>query len=364
MLYNKYRPKTFTQMVGQEPVVRTLRNAITLDRVPHTFLFQGLRGTGKTTLARVLSLAVNCESHIDGDPCLQCAMCKNPDNNILEIDAGSNRGVEYIEELHDTLRLRPLKGKRRTVIIDECHMLTEAAANAALKLFEEPPEHVILILCTTGQTNNPETKVAKAFNTLASRCMKFQFAAVDRQDIYTKLQYICNQEKRKVEDDVLRGIARKSKGSVRDAESLLDSALTFSDASIVMINDVRWLISAEEDKALALLESLCSMRPFESIPIVTEFYEDGFNLYAIARAATELASETLLISLDEESFYSDSQKERLFEIGKMVDTNYLLDIIRSLGQLKTSTFSDGKVELEVVLAELAYSSTSQPSAAW
>ena len=118
MLYNKYRPKTFTQMVGQEPVVRTLRNAITLDRVPHTFLFQGLRGTGKTTLARVLSLAVNCESHIDGDPCLQCAMCKNPDNNILEIDAGSNRGVEYIEELHDTLRLRPLKGKRRTVIID------------------------------------------------------------------------------------------------------------------------------------------------------------------------------------------------------------------------------------------------------
>ena len=98
--------------------------------------------------------------------------------------------------------------------------------------------------------------------------------------------------------------------------------------------------------------------------IVTEFYEDGFNLYAIARAATELASETLLISLDEESFYSDSQKERLFEIGKMVDTNYLLDIIRSLGQLKTSTFSDGKVELEVVLAELAYSSTSQPSAAW
>ena len=259
MLYNKYRPKTFTQMVGQEPVVRTLRNAITLDRVPHTFLFQGLRGTGKTTLARVLSLAVNCESHIDGDPCLQCDMCKNPDNNILEIDAGSNRGVEYIEELHDTLRLRPLKGKRRTVIIDECHMLTEAAANAALKLFEEPPEHVILILCTTGQTNNPETKVAKAFNTLASRCMKFQFAAVDRQDIYTKLQYICNQEKRKVEDDVLRGIARKSKGSVRDAESLLDSALTFSDASIVMINDVRWLISAEEDKALALLESLCSI---------------------------------------------------------------------------------------------------------
>ena len=109
-------------------------------------------------------------------------MCKNPDNNILEIDAGSNRGVEYIEELHDTLRLRPLKGKRRTVIIDECHMLTEAAANAALKLFEEPPEHVILILCTTGQTNNPETKVAKAFNTLASRCMKFQFAAVDVED--------------------------------------------------------------------------------------------------------------------------------------------------------------------------------------
>ena len=119
MLYNKYRPNTFTQIVGQEPVVRTIRNAIILDRVPHTFLFEGLRGTGKTTLARVLSVAVNCQAPVEGDPCLQCDMCKNSSKNILEIDAGSNRGVEYIEELHDTLRLRPLKGKYRTVIIDE-----------------------------------------------------------------------------------------------------------------------------------------------------------------------------------------------------------------------------------------------------
>lgn len=364
MLYNKYRPNTFTQIVGQEPVVRTIRNAIILDRVPHTFLFEGLRGTGKTTLARVLSVAVNCQAPVEGDPCLQCDMCKNSSKNILEIDAGSNRGVEYIEELHDTLRLRPLKGKYRTVIIDECHMLTEAAANAALKLFEEPPEHIILILCTTGQTNNPETKVAKAFNTLASRCMKFQFAAVDVEDILAKLRYVCKQEDRNVEDDILRGIARKAHGSVRDAESLLDSALTFSDAPVVRINDVRWLISEEEDKALELLESLCSTRPFESILLVSKCYEEGFNLFAIARSCAELATEALQISLDVESFYSDSQKKRLFETAKLVDTTYLLDIIRSLGQIKSSSFSDGKQDLEIVLADLAYSISSQPSAAW
>ena len=364
MLYNKYRPQTFSQMVGQESVVRILRNAIILDKVPHTFLFEGLRGTGKTTLARVLSVAVNCQAPVKGDPCLQCDTCMNPSNNTLEIDAGSNRGVEYIEELRDTLRLRPLKGKRRTVIIDECHMLTEAAANAALKLFEEPPNHVILVLCTTGQTNNPNTKVAKAFNTLASRCMRFQFAAVDIDDIITKLRYVCEQEDRKVEDDILRGIARKSHGSVRDAESLLDSILTFSDAPVIKINDVRWLISAEDDKALELLESLCSTRPFESILLVSKFHEEGFNLFAIAKLCAELSTEALQISLDKESFYSDSQKKRLFETSKTVDTHYLLDIIRSLGQIKYSSLSDGKQDLEIVLADLAYSISSQPSVAW
>tara|TARA_Y100000310_G_scaffold18949_1_gene18565 strand:- start:4757 stop:5764 length:1008 start_codon:yes stop_codon:yes gene_type:complete len=335
-----------------------------MDKVPHTLLFEGLRGTGKTTLARIISVAANCESPVNGDPCLTCEQCLNSEKNLLEIDAGSNRGVENIEELHDVLRLRPLKAKRRTVIIDECHMLTEKAANAALKLFEEPPDHITLVLCTTGQTNNPETKIAKAFQTLVSRCMRFQFSAVDVTDIYTKLQYICQREDREVENDVLRGIARKSHGSVRDAESLLDSALTFSDAPVVMVNDVRWLISAEEDKALELLESLCSVRPFESILLVKKFYDEGYNMPTIARSCVELATEALQINLGQDSFLPDSQKERLSKTAKMVDITYLLDIIRSLGQIKSSPFSDGKQDLEIVLADLAYSVSSQPSAAW
>ena len=364
MLYNTYRPKKFSQVVGQEWIVRVLRNSITLDKIPHTIIFEGLRGTGKTSLARILSVAANCESSTDGDPCLKCDACKNSDKNILEIDAGSSRGVESIEELHDVLRLRPLKGRFRTVIIDECHMLTEAAANAALKLFEEPPRHVILILCTTGQTNNPDTKVAKAFKTLRSRCMHFQFSAIDMTDIYTKLDYICQKEGRRVESDILKAIARKAKGSIRDAESMLDSALTFSDAPVIMINDVKWLISSEEDKALELLEVLSGTRPFESIPLVSKFYEDGTNLFSLASCFLDLALECIQISLDKDSFYTNSQQERLLKVSNTVDTNFLLDIIRSIGTLKPSGFSDGKQELEVILAELSYSSSAQPSGAW
>jgi len=266
--------------------------------------------------------------------------------------------------LHDTLRLRPLRGKFRTVIIDECHMLTEAAANAALKLFEEPPSHVILILCTTGQTNNPDTKVFKAFSTLASRCMHFQFSAVDIKDIYTKLQYICTQESQEVEDEVLRVIARKSRGSLRDAESLLDAAFIFSQASVIRINDVKGLISIEEEKALELLEALCSPRPFESIPLVAKFYEEGFSISAIASKCTSLATEALNTTFDDSLFYSDSQRKRLSDTAKVVDRTFLIDIIRSVGSIKPSSFNDGKQDLEVTLAELSYSVISQPSAVW
>ena len=364
MLYNKYRSKTFSQIVGQESVVRTLCNAIIKDKVPHTLLFEGLRGTGKTTTARVLAMAVNCEATVEGDPCLECDRCKDPGTNIIELDAGINRSVKEIEALHDVLRLRPLRGKKRVVIIDECHMLTADAANAALKLFEEPPSHIILILCTTGQTNGSSTKAAKAFNTLVSRCMQFKFSAVDVINIYSKLKYICQQEERGVEDEILRSIARKAKGSVRDAEGLLDSVLTFSDAPMVMGNDVRWLISVEEDKALDILEALCNPNPFESVLLVDKLYAEGFNLFGVANSVAELAVAALDIELTKESFYPDSQKERLITITQTVDNKFLLDIIRTVGQIPSSSLSDGKQDLEIALADLSYSVATQPSSAW
>jgi len=341
----------FPHVIGQYPTKRKFDfyiKAFEKTGIVPNIMLTAPKGAGKTMLARAFARNLVMPSTMEP-------------KRFLELNCATIKNLKHFAEM---ILIPHLQNADVTVLFDECHMLTEAAANAALKLFEEPPEHIILILCTTGQTNNPETKVAKAFNTLASRCMKFQFAAVDVEDILAKLRYVCKQEDRNVEDDILRGIARKAHGSVRDAESLLDSALTFSDAPVVRINDVRWLISEEEDKALELLESLCSTRPFESILLVSKCYEEGFNLFAIARSCAELATEALQISLDVESFYSDSQKKRLFETAKLVDTTYLLDIIRSLGQIKSSSFSDGKQDLEIVLADLAYSVSSQPSAAW
>jgi len=218
VFYRTYRPQRFAEVVGQEPIVSTLKNAVKNNSVSHAYLFTGSRGVGKTTIARILAKGVNCLNVKDGEPCGTCAVCQAIKNNLfidlVEIDAASHTGVDNVRELIEHIKFKPTSAKYKVFIIDEVHMLSKAAFNALLKTLEEPPEHAIFILATTD--------VHKVPATIVSRTQRFDFARIPAGDIIKQLQNVAKQEKLKMEDAVFHLIARQSQGSLRDALSLLN----------------------------------------------------------------------------------------------------------------------------------------------
>lgn len=231
VLYRKWRPQTFDAVVGQEHVIRTLRNALRGGRIGHAYLFTGPRGTGKTTTARLLAKAVNCLAKAPADrPCNECAICRALNEgrllDLIEIDAASNRGIDEIRELRVRVGFRPNEARYKVYIIDEVHMLTEPAFNALLKTLEEPPPHVIFVLATTGPHKIPET--------ILSRCQRFDFRRLTVDEIVGRLADLAGREGLQFEPQALTAIARQATGSSRDAESLLDQLISYSDETITL----------------------------------------------------------------------------------------------------------------------------------
>ncbi len=225
-LYRKYRPIDFENVYGQDEVVTVIRNAIVSGKISHAYLFCGPRGTGKTTIAKIIARLVNCDNLVDGNPCGKCYNCLNylNSNDIVEIDAASNNGVDEIRELRDKVNLVPSNSKFKVYIIDEVHMLTTQAFNALLKTLEEPPSHVIFILATTEPHKIPLT--------ISSRCQKFRFSKISDEKIVQRLKNICELEDISIDDDALFEIARFSDGGMRDAINFLDQLRAFSDGNI------------------------------------------------------------------------------------------------------------------------------------
>ncbi|QRG67764.1 DNA polymerase III subunit gamma/tau [Brevibacillus choshinensis] len=223
-LYRVYRPQTFQDVVGQEHVTITLRNALREGRLSHAYLFNGPRGTGKTSAAKIMSKAVNCEQPIDGEPCNECGSCRaitsGSVTDVLEIDAASNRGVEEIRDIRDKVKFAPSDVKYKVYIIDEVHMLTTEAFNALLKTLEEPPAHVIFILATTEPHKLPAT--------IISRCQRFDFHRIPLRVMVNLLQKICQSQGVRVEEQALQLVAKMAEGGARDALSLLDQAISYS----------------------------------------------------------------------------------------------------------------------------------------
>lgn len=272
-LYRKWRPQTFSDLVGQEHISRTLINAINTNKVSHAYLFCGSRGTGKTTSARILAKSLNCESRVDGSPCNECSSCigqtQGSDLDVIEIDAASNRGISEIKTLIEQVRFASVSGKYKVYIIDEFHMLTTEAFNAILKTLEEPPEKVVFVLATT--------EAHKILPTIISRCQRFDFQRIPVPSLVTRLKFISDEESIKISDESILAIARKANGGLRDALSLLDQISSFSigdgEVSTELVNQVLGMVSSEF--LIKLAESIAYKDPIELMKILSELLKAG-----------------------------------------------------------------------------------------
>ena len=247
-LYRKYRPKTLDEICGQKTIVKILENTIKKGQINHAYLFAGPRGTGKTSIAKILARIVNCEKLKDTKPCGKCPSCIQVNNSdIIEIDAASNNGVDEIRELRNKVSLVPSYGKYKIYIIDEVHMLTVGAFNALLKTLEEPPTHVIFILATTDPQKIPET--------ILSRCQRFDFKKITDDEIVENLEKIAKEEKINIEKDALHEIARLSDGGMRDSIGMLDQVKSYTDEKIT-IEDIHDINGTITEKDLEEIEAI------------------------------------------------------------------------------------------------------------
>src|ERR1700687_1747812 len=274
VIARKYRPQTFAELISQEHVRTTLENAITQRRIAHGYILSGQRGTGKTTVARILARCLNCIDGPTATPCGVCASClelaagNSPD--VIEIDAASNRGINEMRELRENVRYRPARDRYKVFIVDEAHQITSEAFNALLKTLEEPPEWVVFVLCTT--------EVHKVPTTIASRCQQFSFRSVDFAEIVDRMAWICGQEGIEADAEALAALAQAGEGSVRDSLSALDQAIACCGAKLNAA-EVRALLGAFSleslERVTAALRDGDSRRMLE---VVDELERSGHNL--------------------------------------------------------------------------------------
>lgn len=271
VLARRYRPQTFEDIVGQEPIVTTLRNAIRSNRVAHAYLLTGPRGVGKTSAARILSKALNCQHGPTETPCNVCDICRciseGNDIDVLEIDGASNRGIDEVRNIRQNVNYAPSRTRYKIYIIDEVHMLTREAFNALLKTLEEPPAHVKFIFATTAVNRLPET--------VQSRCQRFDFKNISVHDIEKRLSDICKAEGAQIDTAALRMIARHARGGLRDSQSVLDQLLSFCKDKI-SLEDVNFALGCiDEDKILGMFDSFVKKEASSALKIVDTILNDG-----------------------------------------------------------------------------------------
>ena len=329
-LYRKYRPVDFDSVYGQEEVVTVIKNAINNNMISHAYLFCGPRGTGKTTIAKIIARMVNCENLIDGKPCGKCYNCINflNSNDIVEIDAASNNGVDEIRELRDKINLVPSNAKYKVYIIDEVHMLTTQAFNALLKTLEEPPAHVIFILATTEPHKIPLT--------IASRCQKFRFTKINSKKIVDRLSEIAKLENITVSEDVLYEIARISDGGMRDAINFFDQLVAY-DNKVITLDDIYKVNgSVSYNDIYLLLKSIVENNKVEIIRFFDMFDSSGKDINKFASELILFLKDVILYNNTKLLSDIDIKNENIILVNELYDSKIVYELIEKLNEIQNS----------------------------
>ena len=354
-LYRKFRPATFDEVKGQDHIVQTLKNQIKSGRIGHAYLFCGTRGTGKTSVAKILAKAVNCESPEDGNPCNQCASCdeigKGSSLNVVEIDAASNNGVDNIRQIREEIQYSPTDGKYKVYIIDEVHMLSIGAFNALLKTLEEPPEYVIFILATTEPRKIPIT--------ILSRCQRYDFKRITIDTISKRLSELMEVEQTDVEEKAIRYIAKAADGSMRDALSLLDQCIAFYPDQTLTYENVLEVLGAVDSGVFSeLLRAIISGNVSECINVLDEIVLQGRELNQFVTDFIWYMRNLLLVktsdNIEDVIDASAERVELLKEEADMIEADVLMRYIRVFSELSNQIkySAQKRVLIEMALIKL------------
>jgi DNA polymerase III subunit gamma/tau len=353
VIARRWRPRKFSDVIGQPHIVTTLRNSIKLDRIPHAYLFTGPRGVGKTSMARILAKAVNCTNRMSEEPCDACENCMSIDNgnfvDIIEIDAASARGIDDIKELRETVRYMPMKGKYKVYILDEAHMLTTEARNAFLKTLEEPPGHSIFILATTEAQKIPYT--------IMSRCQRFDFRRIPENDIIEQLKRICLDENISYDDGVFQYIAAEADGGLRDAESLLDQIIAFSGDHIAERDVVNIIGIVERDLLYGIVRSIIDGDLKAGFEIIERALNEGNDINQLYKGLVSILRNMLIVKVCKGVpsflYMGDEEQRKTLDLSERLEYYEIQNLLHYM--LKEEDLLKGafpKISLEILYINL------------